>query len=70
MAQSNNSSRDHLNESLMLAHARDVDRARTLVKAGIAAAEAEWVPRIAVMEALAGLLNEMSRPTKVVCFDA
>jgi hypothetical protein len=52
-----------LEDILRKAHAEDVGRARVLLDAALAAADAQWVPRNATVEALLGLLAEIRRPS-------
>lgn len=51
-------------------HADDVRRARTLIERAVAQADAEWVPRDALVEALAGILRDLSHPVTTIRADA
>lgn len=59
-----------LADALREVHADDVRRARTLIDQAVAQADAAWVPRNALAEALAGALRDLSRPIFTVRPDA
>lgn len=61
---------DGLAEIIREAHADDVRRARALVERAIAEADAEWVPRYALAEALVGVLQDLARPATTIRADA
>ncbi|MFN7304690.1 MAG: hypothetical protein ACK5SU_08465 [Phenylobacterium sp.] len=45
-----------------MVHEEDVQRARRLLDPGIAAAQAEWVPQSAILDAVHQILLEIGRP--------
>jgi hypothetical protein len=49
-------------ELLRMVHEEDVQRARRLLDPGIAAAQAEWVPQSAILDAVHQILLEIGRP--------
>lgn len=51
-------------------HAEDVSRARALIDQAVAEADAQWVPRKATMQALLGVLQDLSRPSAAPRADA
>jgi len=52
-------------------HLEDIGRARRFLDAGVAAAQAEWVPRGALLDALRQIETELSQPAKsTTAYDA
>jgi hypothetical protein len=58
-------------ELLHSVHQEDVERARRLLDPGVAAAQAEWVPQAALLDAVHQILMELGQsPSAPQTFDA